>query len=110
MSVRLTGTANLDDFYMDDVSVWPVNKTEYALPSWIEDPRDVLAVGYYERGQQLAGSNAYMLGEKQFVPLLQDSRIEIDELGANPLRLRLPSRDQRWIDRRSEENTAETQS
>src|SRR3990167_5998138 len=99
MSVRLTGTAASDDFYMDDVIVWPVNRTEYDLPSWIEDPRDVLAVGYYERGQQLVGTNAFMLGEKQFVPLLQDPRNEIDELGANAFRLRLPSRDDRWIDR-----------
>src|SRR3990167_8878509 len=83
LTVRLTGTTASDVFYMDDLVIWPVERTEYDLPAWVEDPRDVLAVGYYERGQQLVGSNTFMLGEKQFVPLLQDPRNEIDELGAN---------------------------
>lgn len=63
MSVRFTGTAASDDFYVDDVVFWPTEEKFYVLPSWVNDPNDVIGFHYYPRGRSLVGTQAYAIDE-----------------------------------------------
>lgn len=88
LSVQLTGIAATDKIGMDDVVVWPCLRTVFDLPSWVEDPGDVLRVGYFDQGSAHVGTNAYTLDEGRFNTLWEHTD-EVDEQTTTPYRIRL---------------------
>jgi hypothetical protein len=74
---------------MDDVIVWPTQRTAYALPSWIEDPADVESIGSYCHGRNLGGTNTYMFDETEFETVWTNGD-EVDELTPDAFRITLP--------------------
>jgi len=84
---RILGSTTGDDIYVENAIVWPVNRGWFDLPSWIEDPADILGVGYFERGTALIGTNAYTIQEGSWVPWPYETDW-VEESGARPMRIR----------------------
>jgi len=90
LTYYLEGTAADDDLYFDGAVLWPVARRSYELPSWVEDPRHIVSIGYFERGQQYAGTDAYGLDEGQWRPWDWQWESDLtDEGGAHPFRILL---------------------
>ena len=90
IAVRFEGTGAPDDWNVDDVVLWPTLQKEYELPSWVEDPSDLIAIGHYGRGQQYTTQGIYTDNEFEFTPWgWQRSPSIIEEEGAHPFRILL---------------------
>lgn len=90
--LRLDLSGSSDGFF-DDAVLWPVFQREVDLSvqfPWLEDPGDVVALGYTAlgRGSPGGGRNAYALRESPVVPLWRPDDVT-DEGGANAFRARL---------------------
>jgi hypothetical protein len=64
--VRIRGTISTDDFYIDDVILWPTQRAWFPLPSFIEDPNDVVDVGYFDRPMPGPDTNSYYADQGQW--------------------------------------------
>lgn len=90
VSVRFSGAGGTDQHIIDSVVLWPAERKWFDLPSYVEDPADVVGVGYYPQGRQLAGTNAYQVDEERWTPWPYTvARKYIDEGGAHPFQLEL---------------------
>lgn len=87
--LRFLGSANLDEFYVDDAILWPVWQSEYELPSWLEDPDDIKDIGYFHMRPSTVGSYVYIPEEGDWEPWEYRKEAIIDEAGSHPQRLHL---------------------
>jgi hypothetical protein len=68
IEMRFVSSLNGANILVDDLVVWPVNRSRFILPSWLDDPADVVEVGYWPLGRALAGSDVYMVDETPWTP------------------------------------------
>jgi hypothetical protein len=66
--IHMLGSLNGGVVNADDAVLWPVNLARFILPTWVDDPADVIEVGYWPLGRELAGTNAYMVDETPWTP------------------------------------------
>lgn len=88
VAVRFKGTSASDEFYIDSVILWPIDQRWFELPSYVEDPNDVLDVGYFDYGRSLAGTNAYEVDEGRWISWGSRRKL-VEEGGAHPFRIDL---------------------
>jgi hypothetical protein len=68
LRMELLVSLNGQTAYADDAVFWPVNRSRFVLPTWVDDPADVIEVGYWPLGRALAGSDVYMVDETPWTP------------------------------------------
>jgi hypothetical protein len=65
--VRLQGVGATDEFYVDDVILWPAERAWFTLPSFVEDPDDFVSVGYYRYAPAAPGTHSSHADEGDWV-------------------------------------------
>jgi hypothetical protein len=88
VNVHISSLGVQDSTYVDGVHLWNRDQGWWDLPSWVEDPADVLEIGYFRRGRNLSGNNAYTVDEREWVPWPFRRDQFVEESGSQPLRIR----------------------
>jgi len=90
LTARLQGVGSGDTGLVDSVCLWPVLRSWFTLPSYIEDPEDVVEVGYFRLGNAVGGANvhAYYVNQGEWVPWRwRFTNPRIEEGGVRPLQI-----------------------
>ena len=88
IEIRLQGVGATDDCYWDDVILLMRNQSLYDIPSYVEDPEDLVSVGYWPRGVAGPSSNTFRLNGPEWIDWPYWRAWRADE-AANPFKLEL---------------------
>lgn len=90
LALRLAGTGATDDISFDDAVLWRCDQAHYELPSWVDDPKDVVSIGYFRRGISRTDTNCFGLDEGDFIewPFDKDP-MQVEETGAHPYKIQI---------------------
>lgn len=91
LTMRFQGVGATDDLYCDDLIAWPVKRNHFDLPSTVEDPNNVIELGYWKRGASVTASTyGYDLDEGDWVQWSYEVKRHEDG-AANPFWIEFPT-------------------
>lgn len=77
------------EFYVDEVILWQADQMEYEPPSWLEDPSDIIDIGYFTMETSPEGTNVYIPEESNWQSCDFEREPFVDEAGLHPFRVYL---------------------
>ena len=92
LNLRFAAAGATDDFRIDDIFAWNRDNKVWEPPSWLNDPHDIVRIGYYPRGRQIsAGLYAYEPDERRWEPYPFRTR-SVEEDGLHAFKVELTGR------------------